>query len=180
MFQNQYWRIWIKRIRNLFGKKIALELDSKPKLFKSNGGLKLQNLQHNFWAAQMKYLVVWIQDDSNTQWLNTERNMCPDPLWILPFLDTPTKELAEWTKITLKIWRKIQAAFGLPKLISPRTSIAFMKRIKPNVLDIRFRKWSDHRLFFYISQLMVIISSNLNSWKMNLTSLGQISSDIYS
>lgn len=121
-------------------------------LSKLDGGLGLPNLKYYFWAAQLKPLKVWIQNDTQTRWLNIEQSICPEPMQILPFLDTPIKELTDWTKITLKIWKKIQSAFGLPKTISSLASIGFMKTFTPNNLDTAFRKWSDHGLV-YVWQL---------------------------
>ncbi len=144
-------------------------------LSKPDGGHNLLKFKYFFLAAQMKYLVTWMWDDSNTRWLNIERNMCPGHLQTLPFSDTSTKELAEWTKIILKIWRKIQAVLALPKIISPLIDIGFMKSFKHNDLDISLRKWSDHILAYLLcmSYLMMEILRHSNSWKMNLTSLGQ-------
>lgn len=101
-------------------------------LSKPDGGLKLSNLKYYYWAAQMKPLIVWIQNGTYTRSLNIKKNMCPEPLQILPFLDAPIKELADWTKNTLKIWNKIKSAFGLPKQISSLISIGFMKIFTPN------------------------------------------------
>jgi len=72
-------------------------------LSKVNGGLKLPHLKYYFWAAQMKPLIVWIRNGTQTQWLNIEKNLCPEPLQILPFIDAPITEVAEWDQITLKI-----------------------------------------------------------------------------
>ncbi|KAG7519555.1 hypothetical protein JOB18_011322 [Solea senegalensis] len=119
---------------------------------KSDEGLKLPNLRYYFWAAQMKPLILWIQNDTCTRWLNIEK-MCPEPLENLAFLDTPTKEMADWTKTTLKIWNKIQSAFGVPKVLSSLTNIGLMKTFTPNNLDSGFRKWSDHGLN-YLHQLV--------------------------
>lgn len=115
---------------------------------KKNPGisLKLPNLKYYFWTAQMKRLIVWIQNSSYTRWHNIERNMCPQPLQIPPFLDTPVKEMAVWTKTTIRIWNKIQSVFGLQKVMSLLTSMGFVKTFTPNNLDIGFRKWSDRGL----------------------------------
>ena len=89
---------------------------------KKHPRIRLKTLQlskvNGGWAAQMKPLIAWIQNSTYTRWLNIEKNLWPEPLQNLPFLDAPIKELAEWSKITLKTWNKIQTTFGLPKLIS--------------------------------------------------------------
>ncbi len=119
----------------------------------SDRGLKLPNLKNYFWAAQMKPMIAWIQNDTFTRWLNIEKSMCAEPLEILPFLDAPVKEMAAWTKTTLKIWNKIQSAFRLPKLLSSLTNIGLMKTFTPNNLDTGFRKWSEYVLT-YLHQLV--------------------------
>lgn len=130
-------------------------------LSKSDGGLKLPNLKYYFWASQMKPLITWIQNDTQTRWLNIEKNLSPDPLQTLPFLEGSVKGLAQWTMTTLKVWRKIMSAFGLPKL-SPLASIGFVKSFIPNNLDSGFRKWANHRLV-YLHQLLE--GNNLKSFE---------------
>ena len=85
-------------------------------LSKPDGGLKLPNLRHYYWAAQMKPLVAWVQNCTYTRWLNIEQSMCPKPLHILPFSDAPIKEMGQWTAATLKIWKKYNQHLGYPKI----------------------------------------------------------------
>lgn len=118
-------------------------------LLKSGGGLKLPNLQYYFWAAQMRPISIWIQDLTNTRWLDIEKSLCARPLQTLLFLDIPLNEvqMSEWTRATLKIWRKIKLSFGLPKVISALTNIGFIKDFAPSHSDTRFQRWSErHRL----------------------------------
>lgn len=79
--------------------------------------------------------------------------LCPEPLENIAFLDTPIKEMAEWTKITLRIWKKIQSAFGLPGTLSPLASIGLMRTFTPNNMDSGFGRWSDCGLK-YLYQLV--------------------------
>ena len=143
------------------GKRPRIRLKSLQ-LSKSDGGLKLPHFKYYFWAAQMRPLIMWMQNAINTRWLNIEKSMCSDPLQILPFVDANVKAMADWTKTTLKIWNKIKIAFGLPKLISPLTSISFLKSFTPNKLDTSFKRWSDHG-FIYIQQLIEV--SNLKTFE---------------
>uniref|UniRef100_A0A3P8SZA0 Reverse transcriptase domain-containing protein n=1 Tax=Amphiprion percula TaxID=161767 RepID=A0A3P8SZA0_AMPPE len=115
---------------------------------KSHGGLKLPHLRHYFWAAQLRPLTIWIQDLSDTRWLNIEKSLCATPLHALPFIDISSGDIqmGEWTRITLNIWRKIKVSFGLPKTISALTDIGFMKDFAPSHMDAGFRKWSEHGL----------------------------------
>lgn len=110
-------------------------------LSKSNGGLKLPNLKYYFWAAQMKPMIAWLQNNTDTCWLNTEKSLCSlKSLQDLPFLAAPIKEMATWTKNTLKIWVKVQSIFGLPTQISSLISFGSLKSFIPNKLDIGFRR----------------------------------------
>lgn len=121
-------------------------------LSKSNGGLNLPNLKFYFWAAQIKPLIDWIQDNTDTRWVNIEKQQCQDPLKNLPFLDAPMGGMSDWTKVTFKIWNKIKCAFKLPKVISPLINIGHMKTFTPNNLDNSFKKWSEKGLT-YLHQL---------------------------
>lgn len=94
----------------------------------------------------MKPLIVWIQNGTFTQWPNIEKSMSPEPLENLAFLDTSIKEMTDWTKTTLKIWKKMQSPFGLPKVFSSLANIGFVRTFTPNKLDSGFKKWSDHGL----------------------------------
>ena len=117
-------------------------------LSKAKGGLKLPNLRYYFWAAQLKPLIIWLQDLSYTRWLNIEKSLCERPIQALPFLDVhPSKiSMGVWTKITLKIWKTIISTFGLPKTISALTNIGYMNDFVPSKLDTGFRKWSEYGL----------------------------------
>lgn len=117
-------------------------------LLKSQGGLKLPNFRHYFWAAQLRPIIIWIQDFSDSRWLNIEKSLCAVPLLALPFIETPAgdTQMSEWTRVTLNIWRKIKVSFGLPKKISALSDIGFMKEFVPSQMDMGFRKWSEHGL----------------------------------
>lgn len=54
--------------------------------------------------------------------------------------------MGEWTRVSLKIWRKIKLSFALPKAISALTNIGFMKDFTPSHIDAGFRKWAEHGL----------------------------------
>uniref|UniRef100_A0AAR2M116 Reverse transcriptase domain-containing protein n=1 Tax=Pygocentrus nattereri TaxID=42514 RepID=A0AAR2M116_PYGNA len=84
---------------------------------KAEGGLNLPVLKYYFWAAQLKPLISWIQNDTHTRWLSIEQTMSPEPLKVLPFLDISIKGLSLWTRTTLNIWNKVRAAFKLPKAL---------------------------------------------------------------
>uniref|UniRef100_A0A3B5QZS0 Reverse transcriptase domain-containing protein n=1 Tax=Xiphophorus maculatus TaxID=8083 RepID=A0A3B5QZS0_XIPMA len=130
--------IWQKRQPRIRLKTLQLP---KPK-----GGLKLPNFKYYYWAAQLKPLLVWLQNSADTRWLEIEESRCSIPLQTLPFLDTPAKEMTIWTKNTLKVWNKIQSTFKLSKQISLLSNIGYMKTFTPNNLDSGFKNWSNYGL----------------------------------
>jgi len=115
---------------------------------KSQGGLKLPNFRLYFWASQLRPQTAWLQDSVCTRWLDIEKSTCQQPLQTLPFLDVLLGEtqISEWTRTTLKIWRKIKLSYGLPKAISALTNIGFIHGFVPSQMDSGFRKWSEHGL----------------------------------
>lgn len=90
------------------------------KLSKTGGGLNVPNLKHYFWAAQLRPVIAWMQDLSETQWLGIEKSLCNMPLDALPFSNVSLKDvkLNEWTRTTLIIWRKMKQSLDLPKELS--------------------------------------------------------------
>uniref|UniRef100_A0A3B5QTR8 Reverse transcriptase zinc-binding domain-containing protein n=1 Tax=Xiphophorus maculatus TaxID=8083 RepID=A0A3B5QTR8_XIPMA len=115
---------------------------------KTEGGLNLPVLKYYFWAAQLKPLISWIQQDSQTRWLSIEQAKCSVPLKVLPFLDILVKDLPLWTKTTLNIWNKVRISFKLPRGLSILTSIGHIKSFTPNFLDKKFSKWAEQGLTF--------------------------------
>lgn len=115
------------------------------KLPKSQGGLNIPNLRYYFWAAQLRPMVVWMQDQSNTQWLNIEKSLCDKPLGALPFSGFALKdvEIGEWSSATIKIWKKIQQCLDLPKDLSALSSIACLQGFTPSLLNSGFSRWSN-------------------------------------
>lgn len=134
------------------GKRPRIKYKTLQRL-KEDGGLNLPNLKYYFWAAQLKPLISWMQNDVHTRWLNIEQTMCSEALQALPFVDTSIKRLARWTKTTLDIWRKVRVAFKLPTSLSVLSSIGHIKSFTPINLDMGFLKWADHGLV-YIHQLI--------------------------
>ncbi|KAF3844500.1 hypothetical protein F7725_007663 [Dissostichus mawsoni] len=73
----------------------------------------------------------------------------------------PIKEMGQWTAATLKIWKKIQSGFGLPKKCSPLTNIGYMRTFMPSNLDAGF-KWSEHGL---TSLYQILDKDNLRTFE---------------
>ena len=62
-------------------------------LQKNRGGLSLPNTKYYFWAAQLTAVVAWINNDTETGWVNLEQNSLPAiPLSALVFLNSPRKK----------------------------------------------------------------------------------------
>uniref|UniRef100_A0A3B5LGH6 Uncharacterized protein n=1 Tax=Xiphophorus couchianus TaxID=32473 RepID=A0A3B5LGH6_9TELE len=160
--------IWQKKRPRIRLKTLQLP---KPK-----GGLKLPNFKYYYWAAQLKPLLVWLQNSADTRWLEIEESRCSIPLQTLPFLDTPAKEMTIWTKNTLKVWNKIQSAFKLSKQISLLSNIGYMKTFTPNNLDSEFKNWSNYGLS-HIHQL--INKGNFKTFEQIKSEFGLPKTDFY-
>lgn len=54
--------------------------------------------------------------------------------------------MGEWTRQTLKIWKKIKLSLKLPKTISALNRIGSLSGFMPSILDVGFDKWAEHSL----------------------------------
>lgn len=110
-----------------------LGMAAKPNL--SSVSVKSTELKP-FWCflkviSVATFLNIQIQNGTHTHWLNIEKSM-----QTIPFMNIPAEEMADWTKITLKIWKTIQTGFKFPKSISLRSSIGSLLTFMPKNLDI--------------------------------------------
>ena len=113
-------------------------------LAKTAGGLALPNFKYYFWAAQLRPITSWLEDDESTRWLNIEKHMCTQTrLAALPFsgYNLVTENMSIWSTFTTKIWREVQKEFKLPSQTSGLTSIGCMKEFVPSRLDAGFGQW---------------------------------------
>ena len=95
-------------------------------LTKTEGGLALPNLKYYFWAAQLRPLISWIENDESTRWLKIEKTLCTQAqLAALPFSGNKINAdaLGVWSRFTIKIWKDIQKELKLPQSLSGASSI---------------------------------------------------------
>ena len=90
---------------------------------KENGGLDLTNLKKYYWAAQLRSMVAWISQDTDTVWVGMEQSECPNlSLSSIPFLNQDiwgeNKIVNVWSKNTLKIWSIVRKKLQLPMTTS--------------------------------------------------------------
>ena len=72
---------------------------------KDSGGLDLPSLKNDYWAAQLRIMMTWISEDTDTMWLGMEQSECPNlPIDSIQFLNHDKKITNVWSKKTLKIW----------------------------------------------------------------------------
>ena len=120
-------------------------------LAKTDGGLALPNFKYYFWAAQLKPLTTWIEDDESTRWLKIEKHLCTQAqLAALPFSghNINTDAMSVWSRFTIKIWKEVQKEFRMSTLISGLSSIGCMRGFVPSRLDAGFGRWQTLRLKF--------------------------------
>ena len=114
-------------------------------LAKTEGGLALPNLKYYFWAAQLRPLTSWIENDESTRWLKIEKTLCTQAqLAALPFSGSKINSdaLGVWSRFTIKIWKEVQKEFKLPLSSSSVSSIGCMGNFVPSRLDAGFQGWS--------------------------------------
>lgn len=123
---------------------------------KRDGGLNLPDLQKYYWETQLKTIMSWITEDTDTLWVEMEQNSCPVPLGYLPFMSLKEwkklKLTNVWTEKTWKIWSKIRNKLGVSNSVSRVTKIAINPDFHPSRTDNGFKKWMNKGLV-YIDQL---------------------------
>ena len=115
---------------------------------KDNGGLNLPDLKKYYWAAQLRAMVAWLSQETDTIWVGMEQSECPDtPLDSFPFLNLDhcgKKKITNiWVKNTLKIWSVVRKKLKLPMTISRAIRIASNSEFLPARLDRCFERWRE-------------------------------------
>lgn len=118
---------------------------------KEHGGLDLTSLKTYYWAAQLRSMVAWMSQDTDTIWVGMEQSECRDlPLELVPFLNQDIwgkkKVTNVWSKNTLKIWSIVRKKLQLPMTISRAIRIANNCEFSSARLDKGFRKWTERGL----------------------------------
>lgn len=80
---------------------------------KFKGGLGMPNLKNYYWAAQLRILVNWINNDLDTGWVKIEQNSIPEtPLRSIIFLGKAHWEKIKirniWVQNTLNVWDNVR------------------------------------------------------------------------
>ena len=89
----------------------------------------MTNLKKYYWAAQLRSMVAWISQDTDTVWVEMEQSECPNlSLSSIPFLNQDiwgkNKIVNVWSKNTLKIWSIVRRKLQLPMTTSRAIMIA--------------------------------------------------------
>lgn len=124
-------------------------------LSKGQGGWSLPHLRKYWWACQLRAMVVWITDKTDTRWLEIGKIACSSvPLSVVPFtkIKDTDESLSRWSKATLKAWREVQRLYNLPAT-SGLSSIAHLKDFIPLKLDLGYKRWKHLNLTF-VHQLL--------------------------
>lgn len=119
-------------------------------LHKNRGGLSLPNIKYYFWAAQLTAVVAWINNDTETGWVNTEQNSLPAiPLSTLVFLSKQSQKKINknvWVKHTLKAWSTVQKRIRGKSALSRAMQIAGNPDFLPSTTDVAFKRWAGRDL----------------------------------
>lgn len=107
--------------------RINLNKLMKPK---EMGGVALPNLRLYFWSAQVKHMVSWYSERTDSKWFNMEATACaPLPIKFLPFIINIKKLECVSTNFiisnTLLTWGDIKKYFKIPANITLFSPIAF-------------------------------------------------------
>lgn len=97
---------------------------------KDKGGIGLPNLQFYYWAAQIKNMISWCSERTNSVWYKMEETACaPLPIRFLPFVKNyaKLKKVSEHFTIsnTLRAWRDVKTYLGISASLSLSSPLSF-------------------------------------------------------
>lgn len=109
------------------------------------GGLALPNLEAYFYAAQIRYIICWCDNDYEAKWKNLEKSVQGREIQSLIEDRKETmrviKQLNSVTQFTLKIWFNLIRKYKLEKELGLIRWIAYDKGFTPSSMDQRFKQW---------------------------------------
>lgn len=128
--------------------RINLNKLMKPK---EMGGVALPNLRLYFWSAQVKHMVSWYSERTDSKWFNMEATACaPLPIKFLPFIINIKKLECVSTNFiisnTLLTWGDIKKYFKIPANITLFSPIAFNPDFPVSLKKICLSDWSKLRI----------------------------------
>lgn len=127
---------------------------------KDKGGIALPNLQLYYWAAQIKNMISWCSERTNSIWYNMEAATC-SPLRFLPFVKnyTKLKNISEHYTIsnTLRAWIDIKSYFKIPASLSLSSPLSFNPDFPLTLQNIGLSTWQK----LGISQISCLYSKGI-------------------
>ena len=135
IWQNKRPRVWLKTLS----------------LQKNRGGFSLPNIKYYYWAAQLTAVVAWINNDTETGWVNIQQNSLPAiPLSALVFISKQSQNKMViknlWVKHTLKVWWTVQKRIRGMSALSRAMQIAGNPDFLPSTTDVVFKRWAGRDL----------------------------------
>lgn len=117
---------------------------TKPK---EKGGIALPNLQFYYWSAQVKHMVSWYNERTDSMWVNIEATVCaPLPIKFLPFIKNfrKIKNISTNPIIlnTLLVWRDVRTYLKIPANLSLLSPIAYNPDFPISLHNIGLSDWS--------------------------------------
>lgn len=143
--------VFFKNLNSIFSKFIWN--NKKPRLKfsvllkpKELGGASLPNFQLYFWSAQIKNMINWFLNRTDSQWLGIESTRCfPNLLNTLPFIYNVHKlesVLSIFTvSNTLLAWKDVLKYLSIPLTLSLKSPISLNPDLPPAIQSIGFRSW---------------------------------------
>lgn len=138
------WNRWISRF--IWGGKKPRIRYKTLQLPKDKGGLALPSLEEYFYAAQIRPLVCWCNNEYFSRWKSIEieqtdaeaRNLIAHK----GLLGKLGNQLDAITKNTIEIWNTVIERYKLEKEIKILSWFAFDDRFIPGVNDKGFKQWA--------------------------------------
>lgn len=126
---------------------------------KDRGGIGLPNLQLYYWAAQIKNMISWCNERTNSSWFKMEETACsPLPIKYLPFVKNyiKLKKISEHFIIsnTLRTWKDVKTHMGISSPFSLFSPLSFNPDMPLTLQNTVFSAWRE----LGISQISCLLS----------------------
>lgn len=110
------------------------------------GGASLPNFQLYFWSAQIKHILSWFLNRSDSRWTGIDYFRCfPRLLCALPFVHNIQK-IESLNNIftvsnTLLVWKDVKKYLAIPNKLSFKSPIVLNPDLSPSVQNIGLLTW---------------------------------------
>lgn len=138
------WDRWISRF--MWGGKKPRTRYKTLQLPKDKGGMALPNLEEYFYAAQIRPLICWCNNEYFSRWKSIEIEQAGVEVRNLiaykGLLGKIGNQLNVITKNTIEIWNTVVERYKLEKEVKNLSWFAFDDRLIPGINDKGFKQWA--------------------------------------